>query len=536
MLKRTLYTFFILSLFGLSACGETQSAPTSVRAPLEAQPARLVRLTQTQYKQIVQDLIGEDINLPVRLEPDSRNAGLLAAGASSTSISTRGVEQYETAAYDLAKQLMDREDLWGRWMTCSPSGTTDAECAGEFVKEFGTRAWRRPLDEEEVARLVQIAGNAAAVTDSFYGGLEYAAAAILQSPHFLFRPEVGVGTGERRSLDGYELASRLSFFLWNTAPDEALMEKAKSGEILTDEGLAAEVERMLEDPRALRGIRQFFIDLYELDRLDALTKAPELFPHISEEVGGSAREETLRVLEDVIFDGSGDFRDVITSRKTFINRKLAAIYNVRSPVRDGFGEYEFGEDSLRRGILGHVSFLALWAHPVSTSATLRGMFVQQKLLCRIVPPPPAGVDTSIPEPTGTEPTLRDRIKVHLEDPNCASCHNITDKIGLAYENFDGIGRFRPTDNGAELSLAGDLDGVPFADPADLSLLVRNHPKLGECMARRMVNYATSAGAYDGPNDDIEELAKSFAENQFNVLKLVRGLVMSDAFRSTVVTE
>jgi len=520
----------------LWACGESTPPETGIKAELEAQPSRLVRLTQAQYKNTIQDLLGEGVTLPVRLEPDSRSAGLIAAGSAATSVSGRGVEQYETAAYDLARQALGDGQRRARIVPCEPSGLVDDVCAGAFVDSFGSKAWRRPVTAEEREPLVGLARDAANVTQDFYRGLEFSMAAILQSPNFLFRPELGSGSGKQRELTSFQLASRLSFFLWNTGPDEELYELAKSDDLVKDDVLRAQVDRMLADPRARRGVRQFFIDHYELDRLDNLTKAPEIFPHISEEVGASAREETLRVLEDIIFDGSGDFRDAITSRKTFLNRKLAAIYNVQAPAREGFAEFEFTEESLRRGILGHVSFLAVWAHPVATSATLRGMFVQQKLLCRVVPPPPAGVDTSIPEPSGTSPTLRDRIQEHLEDPNCASCHNITDKIGLAYENFDGIGRYRRTDDGATLDLSGDLDGVPFDNSADLSDLLRNHSRLGECLTRKMVHYATSSGEYTGASEDLNRLAASLNKNGYDVLGLVRAVALSDAFRRVSVEE
>ncbi|QED26463.1 DUF1592 domain-containing protein [Microvenator marinus] len=526
-----------LALFaGLAFVGcssEDSPSEPEVRAELEAQPAKLPRLTQTQYNQILRDFFGPDLVLPVRLEPDARTSGLVAAGASATSISTRGAELYETAAYEVSRQVMQTPEIRDRVMPCEPSGVEDLACAEEFIKTFGERAWRRPLDSEEIERLLGISQEAISVTGAFYDGLEFALAAILQSPNFLFRAELGE---DARDLNAYELASRLSFFLWNTTPDNELLELARSGELLDDAVLEETVDRMLEDPRARRGVRQFFVDHYELDRLDGLTKAPELFPHISEEVGESAREETLSVLEEIIFDGSGDFRDALTTRKTFINRKLAAIYDVPAPAREGFAEYEFSQESLRRGILGHVSFLAVWSHPVSTSATLRGMFVQQKLLCRVVPPPPAGVDTSIPEPTGNEPTLRDRIAVHLEDPNCASCHNLTDKIGLAYENFDGIGRYRPTDNGAPLELAGDLDGDAFEDPTDLAELVREHKRLGECLTQKMAAYATNSGDYAGEDEDLRRLAESFAAANYDVKSLMKALVLSDAFRKVKVSE
>ncbi|MEZ4462194.1 MAG: DUF1592 domain-containing protein [bacterium] len=533
-ISRTFCLVWLLAALA-AGCGESKTDPPapSVQVPaLEPAPGTFVRLTQAQYLSAVTQLLGDGLRLPVRLEPDARSSGFIAVGAATTTISGRGVEQYESAAYDLAEQVVSDPN---RVKVLLPCDTRDLACATTFVETFGRRAWRRPLTADEVSRLVALHTQAADTLGGFEQGLQYVLAAILQSPNFLFRVELGTGSDARRPLDGYELATRLSFFLWNTIPDDALLDAAASGELVTDEGLEAQFQRMIEAPQARTGVRQFFSDLYELDRLDGVTKAPELFPHISEDFGPSAREETLRVIEALVFEDE-DFRDVLTTRKTFLNRKLAAVYDVPTPAREGFGAYEFPESSLRRGILGHSSFLALWAHPVSTSATLRGMFIQQKLLCRTIPPPPAGVDTSIPEPSGTTPTLRDRIAEHLEEPACAGCHQITDPTGLAFENFDGIGRYRKSDNGAPLDTSGVLDGEAFTGPVELAAHLRDNPEFGNCLSRRLVNYATSHGEYFGESTDIVALGDAFKASDYRVLALVKLVVMSDAFRLAGVPE
>ena len=204
---------------------------------------------------------------------------------------------------------------------------------------------------------------------------------------------------------------------------------------------------MIAHPSFEDGARAFFTDMWTLYQLDDITKDPTVFTHMSPEVGASAREETLRgVVENVVYE-DGDYRDLFTTTRTFLDRKLASIYNVRAPVREGFGEAFLDEDGHRRGVLGHVSFLALQSHAVNSSATLRGKFVREVLLCQYIPPPPSDVDTSIPEASADAVTLRERVAVHLEDEFCASCHQLVDPIGLGLEQFDGLGHFRTTEFG-----------------------------------------------------------------------------------------
>jgi hypothetical protein len=523
---------------GVSGCGETaepqqqQAEVDTTEFSVEPAPVAIRRVTAPQYKNIVHDLLGETVVLPAALEPDVNNAGLIAIGASLGSISARGVEQYEAAAYDLARQAFADDGLRSRLVPCQPTGQVDDACAEDFLTAFGASAWRRPLEEDEIERLVEIAGTAAAVREDFYGGLEFALAAILQSPNFLFRIEVGEAdpSGAGRRFTDHEMASRLSFLLWNSTPDEALLEAAQRGELTDDEGLAAQVDRLMASERLRVGVRNFFTELFELHLLDKLSKDPTLFEHISPEVGPAAREETLLGLEHLIFEEDGDYRDIITTRRTFLNRKLASIYNIQAPSREGFAETELPEEGQRTGLMGQISFLALHSHPVSSSATLRGMFVRETLLCQTVPPPPANVDTSIPEASGDKPTLRDRVQEHLSNEACSGCHLMTDSIGLGYENFDGIGRFRLRDNDVIIDASGDLDGDPFETPRELNELLRGHSALGPCLVKHLYRYANGHIESAGERDGIDLLSQAFAQDGYRVQALLRRLVLSPGFR------
>jgi hypothetical protein len=523
-----------LLLCSTAACFAQNTASPKVDVPIpEVDPGEAVihRLTGAQYQNAIRDLVGADVVIPGPLEPDATFAGLISAGASKTTISAWGVEQYEAAAYEIASQALE-EPRRSAIVRCTPASETDLACARETIAAFGRRAWRRPLEESEVAVLAQTATTAAGVFGAFDRGMQYALAAILQSPSFLFRIELGEPEGGGRRYTSLEMASRLSFLFWNTTPDETLLAAGESGALIDDAGLAAEIDRLLASPRARAGVRNFFTEMFELYLLDSLTKDPTIFTHYSSELGKAAREETLTMLEKLIFDADGDYRDIFTSERTWVDRRLAAIYNVRATSREEFGEVVLSREGGRRGILGQVSVLALRAHPVSSSATLRGKFVRTILLCDEVPPPPVDVNTALPEPSGTAVTLRDRVQEHLLNPNCATCHLQMDPIGLGLETFDGIGRGRELEHGARIEPSSDVDGAKFKDAWELGAILREHEKVPRCLVRSYYRYAI--GNIEGPGEaeQLDALTAIFANEGHRVQALLRAIAISPGFRRT----
>ncbi len=529
MLKRCLVAIVIAGLPSLAG-GCPPGEPGAVSAPypvVDAGPVAVRRLTTAQYQQVVADLFGADLAIPDIAEPDLELGGLLSVGASSGSLSARGVESAEEAALAIAEQALATDARRAALVPCAPTGTVDDACARQFVQTQGERIWRRPLSDEEIDRISAIASNAATTLGDFHQGLTYALAALLQSPHFLFRVELGQG----QSFTSGDQAARLSFFLWNTTPDEELLEAARRGELATEEGLMSQAERLLASPRARQGLRSFFDDYLHLYELMELSKDPTVFEHHDAQLGPDAREETLRLLEHLIFDADGDYRDVMTTRQTFLNPRLAALYGVPAPIKGEFGKALLPEDGGRAGLLGQASFLALHAHSVSSSATRRGKAVRNIFLCQQIPSPPVDVDTSIPEPSGTTLTLRDRVKEHLENPSCAGCHSLTDPIGLALENFDGLGRWRLTDNGAPIDPSGELDGEAFADARGLGEAVKNHPAFASCLVRMLVRYANGRVETQDEEALITALTERFAGGGYRVLPLLTEIVASPLFRN-----
>lgn len=516
----------MLLLFLACHLGDADLGPAPAVAP--GAPA-LRRLTAAQYERVVTDLLGEGLALPTSLEPDTEEAGLLSVGAAVTSVSALGVERYELAALGLAAQVVTDPARWSAVVGCEPVDAADRACAESFVRRFGRRAWRRTLTEAEVERLVALVTGVGAESGDFATGVEYGLVAILQSPHFLYRREHGEPDGDARRLRGAELATRLAFTLWNTTPDEALLDAAEAGELDDPEGLAATVDTMLADPRARAGVANLWTESLQLWALDDVDKDPTVYDHASEELGPAAREETLRVIDHLVFDAGADVRELLTTRTTFVDPRLAALYAIPAPSLDGFAETTLAADGGRRGLLGQASFLMLAAHATRSSATKRGKYIRTRLLCQAMPSPPAGVDTSIPEADADAPTLRDRIAAHVEDPTCASCHLAMDPIGLGLENFDGIGRWRDTENGAVIDASGDLDGVAFADAWELAAAVRDHEDLGPCFTRTLYAYGTGHAVLDGEEALAAWLAEGLDADAGDWLGTVRRFATSEGF-------
>lgn len=506
---------------------------------IDPAPSTLHRLTRAQYANSIHDLLGKELAIPTALEPDVASGGITSVsfasvGSSIGSVSRRGIEQYEAAAFKVAEQAMSAGPAREALVGCTPEGTSDEGCARSFLGALGRKAWRRPLTPAELDRVVAVATKAATTLGDFHQGLSFGIATLLQSPNFLYRAELGTpeaGQQGLRRYKGQELASRLSFFLWNTTPDAELLDAAEKGALDDEAGLEAQVDRLLSSPRAHDAVRNFFTERFGLDQLDDLSKDSVVFPAMSADLGPSAREETLRILEQMLMIEGADYREVFTTRRTFVNRKLASLYGVPALSLDTFNEVSLPETGMRRGLLGHASLLTLYAHPTSSSATLRGKFIRKALLCAVIPNPPANVNTALPDPKESGPTLRDRLGVHESQPFCASCHRPMDQLGLGLENFDGLAQIRSTENGAPIDPAGDLDGTAFKNPIELGAAIAKHPDLGPCLVRHLVRYASAAPETPGEDAEIERLSRAFADQGYRLPYLLRQVALSPAFRT-----
>ena len=528
-----------MTVSALSACDQkavtepdTQTLPPLIVDVVPASP-RLSRITRVQYANIMADLFGESVIVPANLEPDHANKGLIAVGSSVTSVSPLGVERYSDAAYSIAEQILGNDALKSQLLVCEGQSPTDKSCLTEIIETWATRLWRRPITADETTRLVAVGVKAGETLNSFTEAVRYVLAGLLQSPNFLYLRTMGEPHPDDESTRRYtdwEMASRLSFFLWNSAPDAALLEAAAKGQLTDEEGLAVQVDRMLAHPHVKRAVRNFFSDWLGLAALEGLNKDPSVYKHYAPELGSFAREETLLLIEHLVFDEDADIRTLMTTKTTFVNRRLAAIYNVPALQEDGFAKITLPDSNPRRGFLGHVAFLALEAHAESSSPSLRGLFVRKNLLCHHVPAPPANVNTDIPEPSDDAITMRDRLMVHMEDPSCSPCHELMDPIGFGFESFDGIGRYRILDNGAPVDPSGYLDKKDFANFDEMVNLIAEHPDFPSCAVRKVYAYARTHDESSNEPLQLNALTARFAAQGYRFLALMRDISLSPGFR------
>jgi hypothetical protein len=490
-------------------------------------------VTTQQYLNTLQNVFGSSVSMDMKFPPLRRTEGLLANGAALAGVTAGKIETFQRAASSIAAQVVAPERR-SYLVPCTPKSETDADaaCAKQFFAQTGRLLHRRALSEQEVSRYVTLANDAAAQLKDFYAGIELVLESMLISPDVLFiveSTESDPRHPDRLRLDDYSLASRLSFFLWNSGPDDVLLQAAEQGELRTERGLRRVVDTMLASPRLADGMRAFFDDMFAFDDFDVLSKDPTVYPFFTGAMATDAREQTLRTVVEHLLQKQLDYRDLYVTRATFMSPALAPLYQI--PASTGWTEYEFPADSPRQGLLTHVSFVALRAHPGRSSPTLRGKALRERLLCQVVPPPPPNVDfVKLNNPDAHYKTQRERVNVHLEDPVCAGCHKITDPTGLALESFDGAGRYRVAENGATIDTSGELDGVQFDNVVGLGKALRDNSSLPSCLVNRLYSYGTGGAAKAPDRPLLKYFGAEFAEAGYQLPRLLRTIVLSEAFR------
>lgn len=539
--KRVVSVFTVLAVGAALAWLLSPSTPNSAKVFVPPQ-VKASRLTPEQYRAVIGDIFGPQIDLGGRLEPVMRVGGLLTVGASSVSVTAAGMEQFDAMAEAIADQVLLQAANRQIFLPCKPADPKKADegCARLFLSRVGERLFRRPLSESELRTFVAAAGVASTKLGDFHAGLSMSLAAMLASPQFLFRIPVleeDPGRSGAFRLDGYSKASRLSFFLWNTGPDPELLRAAREGELESNRGLRRQIDRMMRSPRLEEGLRAFFRDMLQFDAFETLSKDPMLFPKFSRREMADAEEQTLRTLVDHLLVRGGDYRDVFTTKQTFLTPSLAAIYQV--PVAhdapngdiEEWVPFEFAADDPRAGILSHASFTALHSPPGRTSPTERGKAVREVLMCQTVPAPPPDVQFTVVQNTAdpVHRTVRQRLLAHATVPSCAGCHRVMDPMGLALENFDGSGEFRTAENGVGIDTSGDLDGVPFTNPLELAAVVRDNPAIPSCLVKRMAAYAFGQELTQDQRVFVKDMRKLFRESGYQVPELMRAIASREEF-------
>jgi Protein of unknown function (DUF1592)/Protein of unknown function (DUF1588)/Protein of unknown function (DUF1595)/Protein of unknown function (DUF1585)/Protein of unknown function (DUF1587) len=530
-------TLICLSFAGmLAAAGAPADSGANAAA---ATPIKVAfrRITESEYRHIIADVFGPGIKIEARFEPEKREDGLLAVGDAALSLTSSGFEQYFALATSISDQALS-ESRRAALIGCAPANPTQADeaCARQFIEKYGELLFRRPLNASEAANRLKAASFGAKQSTDFYAGLKLALTSLLVAPEFLFRIEIAepdpANPGQYR-LDGYTKAARLSFLLWDTSPDQELLDAARSGAIHTDAGLKKQLTRLISSPRFEDGARSFLADVLQLDEFANLTKDPAIYPKFNQSVSDAAREQMLKTSIELLVHKKQDYRDLFTSNETFINRPLAAVYRVPFASTGEWTSFTFPQSSERSGIFSEIGFLSLYAHPGTSSPTRRGIKVLEIFMCQTTPNPPANVDFSKVQDS-TKGTVRGRLLDHMNNEGCAGCHRRTDPIGLSLEHFDGLGQLRTTENGSPIDVSADLKDAQFVGAQGLGKFLHDDPRVPACLVRDVYSYGTGNKTYGRDEPFIAAQTKVFASNGYRLPDLMMQLASSAEFFKVVV--
>jgi hypothetical protein len=507
-----------------SSTGGPKGGPIASDAPstcganqIGAQP--LHRLTNAEYDATILDLTGQDLKLASAFAFDER-AGEFTANF-FTPITEMQFASYATAAEtvaDLAAANLPK------FVPCDPAGDA-AGCGVQFIKQFGRRAYRRPLDATEVAKLDQLFEMGRTGAD-FANGVRLTVQAMLQSPKFLYLVE---GPG---ALTQHQVAARLSYFLWNGPPDAVLSAAADTGQLGTLAGLRTQTQRLMADPRAQTMINDFFTQWLGLEELPTETKDATLYPTF-DKIKPSIIAETSHFLADIMKTDGGRLDSLLGTPTGVVDSTLASLYGMPSGGSD-WHKVNF-DPKQRSGILTQAAFLSAHGAFDASSPIRRGLAVRERLLCAPMPVPPPGADQNFPPATKTA-TTRQRFDNHRTNPTCASCHIMMDKLGYGFESYDAMGTFRTTENGVMVDDSGEIIGTadidgPFKGASELSHRLASSKQVQSCMTTQWFRFAFARLETDADKCVLNAINKKVGGLAMKVTDILSAIVESDAFRT-----
>jgi len=492
-------------------------------------------LTSTELQNSLNALLG-----PVALGevmPDTFVGGFAKVGGSTVAVSTNGVGQYRTAIEAATASVFADNARRAALVGCVPSGLDDTACFRSFIERFGRLAWRRALTSQELDRETKLGAQLAQTFGNATDGLRATANAILLSPNFLYRLERGEqdATSGVWRYSGYEMASRIAYFLTNSAPDDALLKAAEQGTLATPDGIRGEAERLLQGNAApgRESVRTFATELFRLAVVAARAKDPS-FTTYTPALQQAMIREVPSMFEDLVFEQHAPATDLFTTRTTYVNSDLAKHYGLDTTglTPSSWVKVSLPENGLRAGYLGTAAFLSEFANQKEGSPTQRGKFIRTVLLCGTIPDPPPNVATNLSDPpSGVHQTKRQKLEAHRQQGgSCTGCHALMDPLGLPLENFDAIGAYRETDGGLPIDVTGTLDGVDFNGPIEMGKLLSKSEQAASCLVRNFYRFATGVMEAKEQEPAIAQLSTRFQSADRDMQKLMVDLVTSDGFR------
>lgn len=512
-----------------------------VCGPVEAAPAPIRLLTRQQYNNTVAELLGDTTEPGSGFPPENKVVGFENnAGAHQASFLL--VNDYLQAAERIAQRAVETQVVDSQ-VSCSFEGTEARACAEEFVHDFGKRAFRRPLVQDEVDAFLGLYDRSVA-DHGERGAIQLVVEATLQSPQFLYRVDAIASAPTEETgavqLGPYQMASRLSYFLWNSMPDDTLFGAADADELLTEAQIETQARRMLDDPRARPVIIDFHRQWLQLDGLDnAVRDLPQSLNSLSDTLMADMRT-SLDLFIEHVFWGEGTVEELFTSPTVFVNDGVGTLLG-RTPQGgqwgggDEFHPVDFPADE-RAGILTQPGLMTLLAHADQSSPVLRGVFIRRQILCGHLPDPPPDVAAVAPDP---DPRLstRERFAEHTKDATCRGCHELIDGLGFGFESYDQLGRFRTTENGEPVDVSGNVAGQgddtitgEYEGAAELSQKFSNSEQIRDCVLTQWYRFATGRVEEQADLCSMEQARVRFNEAGGNMRELLVALTLTDAFR------
>lgn len=529
----------VLSMAALSGCPKNDPPPPDEIPPPMGEcdgvatrvPMRL--LTRAEYDNTITDLFGDTSN-PSRDFPREPIVHGFDNDAQSLQVTDESVTRYLEAAEAISARAMSAQR--DRVLPCTAQTSA---CADSFIATTGRRLFRRALTVEEKAAFKVYFDKLLAMPNTpFDTAAEWTLQVMLQSPQFLYRFEEGIAPPSkwdmRTPLLGPELATRLSYLLWASTPDDALLDAAESGQLADPAVLETHARRMLMDPRADRGRMRYLSLWLRTEDLPRLSKDPALYPNFSPQLAAAWQQSLDLFLRDVL-RREGTLKALLTSDRLYVNNLMESYAN-RSGLDGSFTSVAM-PPSQRLGLLTQPGLLARLAAPDQSSPIRRGIFVLEKVLCQPPPPPPPGFNPVAPAPN-TGSTTRERFVQHSVDPNCAGCHRLIDPVGFGFENYDAVGAYRTSENGKPVDATGTVFAAkdeqvsgPFNGVIELSRKLADSRQVHDCVASEWMRFAMGRGLGAGDECSLTQVQDKFMASQGRFDDLLVAIVMSDTFRT-----
>lgn len=507
-------------------------------------PPMLRRLNRTEYANTVRDLLGIHINAGHALPNDGAGGEGFDNASETLFISPIYAEKYLDAARAAIGHALKDPEARARIIPAAPdTQTTSNAAARQVLSAFLPRAFRRSVDAVEIDEYASLFGQLIADGETYESAVELTLTAVMVSPKFLFLTESAGTPGERIRVSSYELASRLSYFLWASMPDDELLRLAAADELHDDEVLTQQVRRMLRSPVSRRGLRRdakvrdfakSFMEQWLGTR--ALGREfkpdPSIAGRYNSELEGGLKYEPIFFFEDLLAENRSVL-NLIDSDFTYVNRTLARHYRVQGEFREQPKLVQLKKDDHRGGLLGMGAVLAVSSYAHRTSPVLRGKWILETILGTPPPPPPEDVPALDESEKATSPaSLRERLELHRADATCASCHDAMDPLGFGLENYDVLGRWRTEVDGHPIDNEGKLpSGQAFRGPAELKqILLERKDEFARHLTRKLLGYALARGLTHEDNCVVDEIAKKLAADDYRAQTLVLEIVKSTPFQ------